>query len=180
MNRIESNNEEIIAAISQCSSGLGETQSSCTQRHEQAKGKNALQRKREYQQRYREQNREKLKQRETERRRRLQNTEIITELSTSSNIEFTELVHEPIIDEISANSQNVAGLENIQHLFVEVSQQNERGQSSANGTEITNNYSKFRCHQLAHKYFDDKINEYKLLSNKQSSFSRKIPYFNFH
>ncbi|KAK0177081.1 hypothetical protein PV328_001160 [Microctonus aethiopoides] len=134
--------------------------------HEQAKGKNALQRKREYQQRYREQNREKLKQREAERRRRLQNAEIITELSTSSNIEFTELVHEPIIDEISANSQNVAGLENIQHLFVEVSQQNERGQSSANGTEITNNYSKFRCHQLAHKYFDDKINEYIHMSRK--------------
>ncbi|KAK0072720.1 hypothetical protein PV326_014165, partial [Microctonus aethiopoides] len=140
MNRIESNNEEIIAAISQCSSGLGGTQSSCIQRHEQAKGKNALQRKREYQQRYRERNREKLKQREAERRRRLQNAEIITELSTSSNIEFTELVHEPIIDEISANSQNVAALENIQHLFVEVSQQNERGQSSANGTEITNKY----------------------------------------
>ncbi|KAK0177141.1 hypothetical protein PV328_001220 [Microctonus aethiopoides] len=131
--------------------------------------------KREYQQRYRGRNRDKLKQREAERRRRLQNAEIITELSTSSNIEFTELVHEPIIDEISANSQNVAGLKNIQHLFVEVSQQNERGQSSANGTEITNNYSKFRCHQLAHKYFDDKINEYKRLSNKQSSFSRKIP-----
>ncbi|KAK0165617.1 hypothetical protein PV328_004119 [Microctonus aethiopoides] len=96
--------------------------------------------KREYQQRYRGRNRDKLKQREAERRRRLQNAEIITELSTSSNIEFTELVHEPIIDEISANSQNVAGLENIQHLFVEVSQQNERGQSSANGTEITNYY----------------------------------------
>ncbi|KAK0169736.1 hypothetical protein PV328_010378 [Microctonus aethiopoides] len=97
--------------------------------------------KREYQQRYRGRNRDKLKQCEAEKRRRLQNAEIITELSTSSNIEFTELVHEPIIDEISANSQNVAGLENIQHLFVEVSQQNERGQSSANGTEITNNYN---------------------------------------
>ncbi|KAK0157220.1 hypothetical protein PV328_011729 [Microctonus aethiopoides] len=80
-------------------------------------------------------------QREAERRRRLQNAEIITELFTSSHIEFTELVHEPLIDEISANSQNVAALENIQHLFVEVSQQNERGQSSANGTEITNNYN---------------------------------------
>ncbi|KAK0177134.1 hypothetical protein PV328_001213 [Microctonus aethiopoides] len=125
--------------------------------------------KREYQKRYRGRNRDKLKQREAERRRHLQNAEIITELSTSSNIEFTELVHEPIIDEISANSQNVAGLENIQHLFVDISQQNEKGQSSANGTEITNNYSKFRCHQLAHKYFDDKINEYKRLSNKQKS-----------
>ncbi|KAK0171509.1 hypothetical protein PV327_011176 [Microctonus hyperodae] len=104
MNRIESNNEEIIAGISQCPSGFGGAQSSCIQRHEQAKGKNALRRKKEYQQRYREQNRAKLKQREAEKRRCLQNSEIITESSTSSNIEFTELLHESKIHKISANS----------------------------------------------------------------------------
>ncbi|KAK0167732.1 hypothetical protein PV327_001603 [Microctonus hyperodae] len=119
INRIKSNNEEIIAAISQCSSGLERTQSSCIRRNEQAKGKNTPQKKREYLQRYREQNREKLKQREAERRRRLQNAKIMTQLSTPSNIEFTKIINEPIIDEINANSRNVDGLENMQHLFVE-------------------------------------------------------------
>ncbi|KAK0179291.1 hypothetical protein PV327_005056 [Microctonus hyperodae] len=151
-NRIESNNEEIIALISHCSSGLKGVQSLCIQKNEQTKEKNPLQRKREYQQRYREQNREKLKQREVERRRRLKNTEIITDLSTSSNIKFTEM-----INEISTNSRNVTGLENMLHLFVEASQQNERDESNANGTKITNNYSKLRCYKFVHKYFNDKF-----------------------
>ncbi|CAK1554417.1 unnamed protein product [Leptosia nina] len=56
--------------------------------------------KRERQQRYREQNRDKLKQREAERRRRLQNADVITELSTSPNIELTEKKCEPSRDEI--------------------------------------------------------------------------------
>ena len=39
---------------------------------------------------------------------------------------------------------------------------NLRGQSSANITEILNNYSQFRYHKSAHEYFNDnfKNNEY--------------------
>lgn len=123
-----------------------------------------LQKKRECQRRYRERNRDKLKQREAERRRRLQNAEMITELSTPPNIESTDIIIEPTttIDEISTDSQSVAGLGEMQHVVVEVSQQNGRGQSSANVTEIPNNYSLFRYHKSAHEYFKDnfKNNEF--------------------
>ena len=49
---------------------------------------------------------------------------MITELYTSPNIEFTEIITEPIIDEMSTNSQSVAGLGEMQNLVVEISQQN--------------------------------------------------------
>ncbi|XP_072933019.1 ribonuclease H2 subunit A-like, partial [Epargyreus clarus] len=100
-NRIELNNEEIITA--QSSSGSEKIQPSSIQRNDQGNELNALQKKRERQQRYREQNRDKLKQREAERRRRLQNADVITELSTSPNIEFTEIINNPTIDEIGTN-----------------------------------------------------------------------------
>ena len=45
-----------------------------------------------------------------ERRRRLQKAEIITELYISPNIEFTEIITEPIIDEMSTNSRSVTCL----------------------------------------------------------------------
>ncbi|XP_072947697.1 uncharacterized protein [Epargyreus clarus] len=159
-NRIELNNEEIITA--QSSSGSEKIQPSSIQRNDQGNELNALQKKRERQQRYREQNRDKLKQREAERRRRLQNADVITELSTSPNIEFTEIINDPTIDEISTNSRNVSGLEEMQHVVVEVFQQIGRSQSSANTTEIPNNYSQFRYHKLAHEYFNDnfKNNEF--------------------
>ncbi|RVE43146.1 hypothetical protein evm_012225 [Chilo suppressalis] len=83
----ELNNKEIITA--QSSFGLEEPQPSSIKRNEQVNELNAFQKKRERQQRYREQNRDKLRQREAERRRRLQNAEMITELSTSPNSEFT-------------------------------------------------------------------------------------------
>ncbi|XP_044592974.1 uncharacterized protein LOC123270885 [Cotesia glomerata] len=86
-NRIELNNEEIIAA--QSSSASEKIQPSFIQRNDQGNELNALQKKRERQQRYREQNRDKMKQREAKRRRRLQNADVSTELSTSPNIEFT-------------------------------------------------------------------------------------------
>ena len=51
----------------------------------------ALLKKRERQRRYREQNRDKLKQREAKRRRTLQEAEMITVLYYSPNREFTEI-----------------------------------------------------------------------------------------
>jgi hypothetical protein len=53
---------------------------------------------------------------------------MITELYTSSNIEFTEINTEPIIDELSTNSRSVAGLGEMQNVVVETSQQNLRDQ----------------------------------------------------
>ena len=70
-----------------------------------------------------QQNRDKSKQREAE-RRRLQKAEIITELYTSPNIEVTEIITEPIIDEMSTNSRSVAGLGEMQNIVVEIFQQN--------------------------------------------------------
>ena len=49
---------------------------------------------------------------------------MITELYTSPNIEFTEIITEPIVDEMSTNSRSVAGLEEMQNVVVEISQQN--------------------------------------------------------
>ena len=43
----------------------------------------------------------------------------------------------------------------MQNVVVEISRQNLRGQSSANITEIPNNYSQFRYHKSAHEYFYD-------------------------
>ena len=42
--------------------------------------------------------------------RRLQKAEMNTELHTSPNIAFTEIITEPIINEMSTNSRSVAGL----------------------------------------------------------------------
>ena len=72
-----------------------------------------------------------------------------------TNIEFTEIITEPIIDEISTNSRSVAGLGEMQNVVVELFQQNLRGQSSASITEIPNNYSQFRYHKSVHEYFND-------------------------
>ena len=69
---------------------------------------------------------------------------MITELYTSPNIKFTEIITEPIIDEMIRNSRSVAGLGEVQNVEVEIFQQNLRGQLSANITEILNNYSQFR------------------------------------
>ena len=80
-----------------------------------------------------QQNRDKSEQREAE-WRSLQKAEMITELYTSPNIEFTEIITEPIIDEMSTNSRSVAGLGEMQNVVIEISQQNLRGQSSANIT----------------------------------------------
>ena len=80
---------------------------------------------------------------------------MITELYTSPNIEFTEIITERIINQMSTNSWSVAGLEEMQNVVVEIFQQNLRGQSSANITEIPNNYSQFRYHKSAHGYFND-------------------------
>ena len=79
-----------------------------------------------------------------------------------TNIEFTEIITEPIIDEMSTNSRSVAGLGEMQNLVVEISQQNLRGRSSAIITEIPNNYSQFRYHKSAHEHFNDnfKNNEF--------------------
>jgi len=87
---------------------------------------------------------------------------MITQLYTSPKIKFTKIITEPIIDEMSTNSRSVAGLEEMQNVVVEISQQNLRGQSSANITEIPNNYSQFTYHKSAHKYFIDNftINEF--------------------
>jgi len=86
---------------------------------------------------------------------------MITELYTSPNIEFTKIITEPIIDEMSTNSRSVAGLGEMQNVVVEIFQQNLRSQSSANITEIPNNYSQFRYHKSAHEYFhDNMINEF--------------------
>jgi hypothetical protein len=60
----------------------------------------------------------------------------------------------PIIDEMSTNSRSVASLGEMQNVGDEISQQNLRGQSSANITEILNNYSQFRYHKSAHEYFN--------------------------
>ena len=57
---------------------------------------------------------------------------MIIELYTPPNIEFTEIITEPII----------AGMGEMQNVVVEISQQNLRGQSSTNITEIPNNYHK--------------------------------------
>ena len=50
---------------------------------------------------------------------------MITELHTSPNIEFTEIITEPKIDEMNTNSRSVAGLGEMQKVVVEISQQNE-------------------------------------------------------
>ena len=86
---------------------------------------------------------------------------MITELYTSPNVEL-QIMIEPIIDEMSTNSISVAGLGEMQNLVVEIFQQNLRGQSSANITEIPNNYSRFGYQKSAHEYFNDnfKINEF--------------------
>ena len=60
------------------------------------------------------------------------------------NIKFTEIITEPIIDEMSTNSRSVAGLGEMQNVVVEISQQKLRRQSSANITEIPNNCSKYK------------------------------------
>ena len=72
---------------------------------------------------------------------------MITELYTSPNIEFTEIITEPIIDEMSTNSRSVAGLGEMQNVVVKI--------SSANITEIPNDYSQFRYHKSAHVYFNN-------------------------
>ena len=66
---------------------------------------------------------------------------MITELNTSPNIELTEIITETIIDEMSTNSRSVAGSGERHIVVVEISQQNLRGQSSANITEVLNNHS---------------------------------------
>ena len=55
------------------------------------------------------------------------------------NIKFTEIITGPITDEMSTNSRSVAGLGEMLNVVIEISQQNLRGQSSANITEIPNN-----------------------------------------
>ena len=52
---------------------------------------------------------------------------MITELYTSPNIEFTEVITEPIIDKMSTNSRSVAGLGEMPNVVVEISQKNLRG-----------------------------------------------------
>ena len=59
---------------------------------------------------------------------------------------------------MNTNSRSVAGLGVMQNVVVEIFQQNLRGQSSANITEIPNNYSQFRYHKLAHENFNFKNN----------------------
>ena len=61
-----------------------------------------------------------------ERRRRLRKAEMITDLYNSP----------PIINEMSTNSRSVASLGEMQNVGDEISQQNLRGQSSTNITEI--------------------------------------------
>jgi hypothetical protein len=43
----------------------------------------------------------------------------------------------------------------MQNVVVKICQQNLRRQSSANITEIANNYSRFRYHKSGHEYFND-------------------------
>ena len=50
--------------------------------------------------------------------------EMITELYTSPNLEFTEIITEPIIDKMSTNSRSVAGLGEMQIVVIERSRQN--------------------------------------------------------
>ena len=85
---------------------------------------------------------------------------MITEFYTSSI--FTEIITEPIIVEMSINSRSVAGLGEMQNVVIELFQQNLRGQSNANITEIPQHYSQFRYHKSAHEYFNDnfKNNEF--------------------
>ena len=78
---------------------------------------------------------------------------MITELYISPNTEFTRIITEPIINEMSKNSRSLAGLGEMQNVVVEIIQQNLRGQSSANITEIPNNYGQFRYHKSAYEYF---------------------------
>jgi len=54
---------------------------------------------------------------------------------------------------MSTNPWSVAGLGEIQNVVVEISQQNLRGQSRANITEIPNNFSQFRYQKSGHEYF---------------------------
>ncbi|CAH0720590.1 unnamed protein product, partial [Brenthis ino] len=107
LNRMELNNEEITDA-DESLSGLEGIQTPSVHKNKFAEDKDAVQKKRERQQRYRERNREKLKEREAERRQRQQNSEMIAESSTSSNIDWIEI--------------NGAGLEEKQNLFVEITE----------------------------------------------------------
>ena len=65
---------------------------------------------------------------------------------------------------MSTNSWSVAGLWEMQNVAVVISQQNLRGQSSANITEINNNFSQFRYHKTAHKYFNDNFKNNKWMN----------------
>ena len=56
---------------------------------------------------------------------------------------------------MSTISRSIPGLGEMQNVGVQISQQNLRGQSSKNITEIPNNYSQFRYHKSAHEYFND-------------------------
>ncbi|CAK1554416.1 unnamed protein product [Leptosia nina] len=116
-NRIELNNEEIITA--QSSSGSEKIQPSSIQRNDQGTELNALQKKRERQQRYREQNRDKLKQREAKRRERIQHSQSIAGPSTSSKTNRIELNNEEII-----TAQSSSGSEKIQPSSI---QRNDQG-----------------------------------------------------
>ncbi|XP_022121825.2 peptidyl-prolyl cis-trans isomerase G isoform X1 [Pieris rapae] len=108
-NRLELNNEEIITA--QSSSGSEKIEPSSIQRNDL----NALQKKRERQQRYREKNRDKLKAREAKRRERIQYSQIIARPSTSSNTNRLELKNEEII-----TAQSSSGSEKIRPSFKEI------------------------------------------------------------
>ena len=83
---------------------------------------------------------------------------MIAELYTSPNIEFTEIITEPM----GTKSWSVAGLGEMRNVVLEISQQNLRGQSSANVREIPNNYSQFRYHKSAHEYFNDNFKNIEL------------------
>ncbi|CAH2098847.1 unnamed protein product [Euphydryas editha] len=109
INRIELNDEETIAAISKTSSGLEGTQISSIDRNELAKVKNAIQKSRERQKRYREKNREKLKQLKAESRKRIKYLRSIAEPSTSSNINRIKLNDEETIAAISQSSSGLGG-----------------------------------------------------------------------
>ena len=56
---------------------------------------------------------------------------------------------------MNTNSRSVAGLGEMQNVAIVISQQNLRGKSSANITEIPNNYSQFKYHKSAHEYFNN-------------------------
>ena len=49
---------------------------------------------------------------------------------------------------MSTNSRSVSGLEEMRNVVIEISQPNLRGQSSANITEIPNNFTQFRYTKL--------------------------------